>query len=49
MSGAQIIYTLDKAMAKNVGDLQVVNPIPLETFNKYNNWLNRQMRSRRQK
>lgn len=47
ISGAPIIYSLDKEMARNVTDLQVVNPIPKEAFDKYNNWLSSQMKAKR--
>ncbi|MBE8539380.1 PIN domain-containing protein [Geoglobus acetivorans] len=40
---APIIYTVDKKMKKRVKDLHVINPIPEDVFEKYNEWLRKNL------
>lgn len=41
--GAPIIYTTDRELAQKVEGIEGINPIPRDTFTKYNKWLKKKL------
>lgn len=41
--GASIIYSVDQELARKVREVAVVNPIPIDVFEKYNEWLKQRL------
>ena len=40
---APIIYSIDEDLAKKIKEIQVINPIPKEDYNRYNEWLRQRL------